>query len=250
MMNATVEQAVRELIRSFLTKFLADSVPDPATRETNGQIAPFHDALVPGIRLLNERSFSTRLGNLHEKVAAVIARGLHANVVQPLDLVGSIPVLSREFITQRVEQLEHRAAPPDSRYEREQIQAHFGGEVGAGTRIDLFVETQDGKEHYFEIKSAKPNKGQCIEMKQRLLTAFGIRRAHDAHCWWAVPYNPYGEAAYRHVYPLSFFDFPTEVMLGGPFWDFVGGNGTNEQLQAIYTEVGIEFEPVIEALRG
>ena len=109
-----------------------DDVPDPEEQELEGLVAPFHDALVPGIRLLNERSFSTRLGNLHERVASVIAAEVHAEVRQALDLAGTIPVLSREFITQRIAQLERRQASPDALYERDQIRAHFGNEVQAG----------------------------------------------------------------------------------------------------------------------
>ena len=64
-----------------MQKWLADSIPaeelERIAREgisPSGLLTPFHDALVPGITLLGERSFSTRLGNLHEKVAAVCGR--------------------------------------------------------------------------------------------------------------------------------------------------------------------------------
>jgi hypothetical protein len=59
--------------------------------------------------------------------------------------------------------------------------------VNAATRIDLYIRTHGGEDHYFEIKSAKPNKGQCIEMKQRLLTALAIRRQESTRTWWGVP---------------------------------------------------------------
>jgi len=226
-----------------------DDVPDPEEQELEGLVAPFHDALVPGIRLLNERSFSTRLGNLHERVGTVMAVEVHADVRQALDLTGTIPVLSREFITQRIAQLERRQAPPDALYERDQIRAHFGNEVQAGTRIDLWIRTHAGAQHFFEIKSGKPNKGQCVEMKERLLTAFAIRRHENSSWWWGVPYSPYGSAPYRHNYPLPFFDFDQEVKMGGQFWDFLGGDGTYEQLLSIYEQVGGEFAAEIEALR-
>jgi hypothetical protein len=204
---------------------------------------------VPGITLLGERSFSTRLGNLHEKIAAVIASEIHADVYQPHDLAGAIPVLSREFITQRLSALEHREAEPDATYEREQIFSHFGNHVNAATRIDLYIRTHGDEDHYFEIKSAKPNKGQCIEMKQRLLTALAISRQESTRTWWGVPYNPYGRGEYRWVYPLAFFHFENEVMLGSPFWDFVGGTGTYEELLDIYRQVGGEFAERIRELR-
>ena len=239
-----------------MEKWIADSIPaeelERIAREgvsPSGLLTPFHDALVPGITLLGERSFSTRLGNLHEKVAAVIAGEAHAEVQQPHDLSGAIPVLSREFITQRVRALERREAQPDAAYEREQILGHFGDQVNAATRIDLYVLTHDGESHYFEIKSAKPNKGQCIEMKQRLLTALAIERKDSTHTWWGVPYNPYGRGEYRHVYPAAFFDFEREVMLGEPFWDFIGGAGMHQALLAVYREVGAEFAERLRELR-
>ncbi len=238
-------------------KWLAEAIPaEELERIANegvspsGLLTPFHDALVPGITLLGERRFSTRLGNLHEKVAAVIATEIHADVHQPYDLSGTIPVLSREFITQRVHALGRREAEPDAVFERVQILGHFGDVVNAGTRIDLYIRTHDGEDHFFEIKSAKPNRGQCIEMKTRLLTAFAIRRQETARTWWGVPYNPYGRGAYSHPYPLRFFDFDREVMLGEPFWEFVGGDGTYEELLGVYREVGDEFGEQLRELRG
>lgn len=247
-MNAATAEAVVVLLRGFMRKWL-DDVPDPAGQQQEGLVAPFHDSLVPGIRLLNERSFSTRLGNLHERAAALVADEVHAEAIRALDLEGTIPVLSREFITQRISQLERRHAEPDAHYEREQIRAHFGNEVEASTRIDLWVRTHEGSQHFFEIKSGKPNKGQCIEMKDRLLTAFAIRRHEESHSWWGVPYNPYGASAYMHSYALPFFDFASEVKMGREFWDFMGGEGTYDELLVIYADVGKEFAAEIEALR-
>jgi hypothetical protein len=255
-MNAETRDQVRALISGFMEKWVADSIPvgelERIAREgvsLKGLLTPFHDALVPGITLLGERSFSTRLGNLHEKVAAVVASEEHAEVHQPHDLSAAIRVLSREFITQRIGALEHHQAQPDAEYEREQILSHFGAEVNAATRIDLYIRTHGGEDHYFEIKSAKPNKGQCKEMKERLLTALAIRREESSHTWWGVPYNPYGKGEYRHAYPLSFFDFDHEVMLGEPFWEFVGGDGTYEELLEVYRLVGEDFKKRLRELR-
>jgi len=254
--NAETRAQVQDLISGFMGKWVADSIPAEELERIahegvspSGLLTPFHDALVPGITLLGERSFSTRLGNLHEKVAAAIAAEAHAEVRQPYDLSGAIPVLSREFITQRLRALERREAQPDAQYEREQILGHFGDEVNAGTRIDLYIRTHDGEDHYFEIKSAKPNKGQCIEMKGRLLTALAIQCQESTHTWWGVPHNPYGRGEYRHVYPPALFDFEHEMMLGEPFWEFVGGDGTYEELLEVYRRVGEDFAERLRELR-
>jgi hypothetical protein len=174
---------------------------------------------------------------------------VHAEVRQPLDLAGSIPVLSREFITQRIGQLEHRESAPDSQYEREQILGHFGERVSASMRIDLYLRTHDEREYFFEIKSGKPNKGQCIEMKQRLMTALAIRHSESAFAWWGIPYNPYGRGPYLHSFALPFFDFEREVMLGEQFWDFVGGTGTYEELLGANRQVGEVFTDRLRELR-
>jgi Type II restriction endonuclease, TdeIII len=135
-MNTETRAQVGALISEFMAKWIADSIPATELERIaaegvspSGLLTPFHDALVPGITLLGERSFSTRLGNLHEKIAAVIASEIHAEVRQPQDLAGAIPVLSREFITQRISALEHREAEPDASYERQQIFSHFGNQV-------------------------------------------------------------------------------------------------------------------------
>jgi hypothetical protein len=255
-LNAGTRAQVRALLSRFMERWIAAAIPAAELERIalqgvseSGLLTPFHDALVPGITLLGERSFSTRLGNLHEKVAAVVAEEIHAEVRQPHDLSGSIPVLSREFITQRIGQLERREARPDARYEREQIFGHFGNQVNAATRIDLFVRTHGGEEHYFEIKSGKPNKGQCEEMKERLLTALAIRGQESTRTWWGVPYNPYGRGEYRHTYPLAYFDFDHEVMLGEPFWNFVGGEGSYDELLDLYRDVGAEFAERLRELR-
>jgi hypothetical protein len=255
--TAETEQRVRTMLRAFLDSWVAAQYAKIQQLEEEGyspagELAPFHEALVPGIRGLGERGFSTALGNLHERVALTVAEGAHAEARRAFDLNGHVPVLAREFITQRIGQLQRREANPDHAYERQQLLQAFGDEVADATRIDLYIRTQEGQDHYFEIKSPKPNRGQCIEMKQRLLTALAMRRSEDAFAWWGVPYDPYGRAeAYAHPHPLQFFDFPREVKLGPPFWNFVGADrDTYETLLAIYREVGASYVDRLEELRA
>jgi hypothetical protein len=256
MIGEPAQEEIRTLLRGFMDGWIAKQYEelrriDEEGSSPEGILAPFHDALVPGIRGLGERGFSTSLGNRHEEIARVIASDAHAEAHRAYDLEGNLPVLSREFITQRIDQLEHAAAEPDHPYERRQLLDAFGAEVREGTRIDLYVKTHDGREHYFEMKSAKPNKGQCKEMKQRLLTALGIRRDENVFVWWGVPYNPYGtEEAYNHPYPKPFFDFANEVRFGPKFWNFVGDDeGTYELLLSLYREVGEEYTEQLDDLR-
>lgn len=255
-----IEHATREAVKTLLRQFMSGRIAtqsEPLERiaedgsSPDGILAPFHDALVPGIHGLGERGFSTALGNLHERVALQIACDVHAQASRAHDLSGRLPVLGREFITQRIDQLARGAATPDHPYERQQLLDAFGAEVPERTRIDLYIKSHDQMEHYFEIKSPKPNKGQCIEMKHRLLTALGIRRDSNVFVWWGVPYNPYGTAeAYDHPYPKRYFDFGNEVKLGAEFWNFVGDDGgTYEMLLDLYRGVGEEYSEELDKLR-
>ena len=250
------QERVRTLLREFMNAWIARQYEERRRIEEEGvspggTLAPFHDALVPGIRGLGERGFSTALGNLHERIALEIADDVHEEARRAYDLAGQLPVLAREFITQRIDQLGAGSAEPDHPYERRQLLESFGSDVAATTRIDLYVRTRDETEHYFEIKSPKPNRGQCIEMKQRLLTALGIRRSDDVFAWWGVPYNPYGTAeAYDHPYPRRFFDFGNEVKLGPDFWNFVGDDdGAYDLLLDLYRDVGLEYGGRLDELR-
>jgi len=254
--GAQTQEQVRLLLRAFMEGWIAKQYEEIRTIEEEGAspagiLAPFHDALVPGIRGLGERGFSTALGNLHERIALVVAEDAHREARRAYDLNGRLPVLAREFITQRVAQLDARQAVPDHAFERDQLLGAFGAEVPASTRIDLSITTQGGDEHFFEIKSAKPNKGQCIEMKQRLLMALGMRRAANVHVWWGVPYNPYGTlGAYAHPYPKAYFDFEAEVKMGSAFWNFVGDDeGSYELLLDLYRAVGAEYAAQLDELR-
>lgn len=124
MLDIATQEQVKTLLRGFMETWIAKQYEELRRLEhqgmsPNGVLAPFHDALVPGIRGLGERGFSTALGNLHERIALVIAVPVHAEARRAHDLTGNLPVLAREFITQRIDQLEVAAAAPDHPYERQ-----------------------------------------------------------------------------------------------------------------------------------
>src|SRR5438046_10171485 len=107
-MNTETRAQVRALISDFMGKWITDSIPATELERIaqegvspSGLLTPFHDAVVPGITLLGERSFSTRLGNLHEKVAAAIGEEVHADGRQPHALSGPIAGPYPDFIPRR-----------------------------------------------------------------------------------------------------------------------------------------------------
>ena len=119
-----------------------------------------------------------------------------------------------------------------------------GNAVERVSIADLYVETKSGEEWFFEIKSPKPNKGQCLEATGRLLQIQAITHAKypKAKAFYATAYNPYGveKSTYRHSFVVNYMDLANEVLIGKEFWDMVGGKGTYEEVLSIYQEVGKE----------
>lgn len=93
-----------------------------------------------------------------------------------------------------------------------------------------------------EIKSSKPNKGQCVEIADRLLQIHAMRRAGPprVRTFYAMAYNPYGEARalYKHSFALQYLDMDNQVLLGKEFWGLVGGPGAYGLILGLYREVG------------
>jgi hypothetical protein len=71
------------------------------------------------------------------------------------------------------------------------------------------------------------------------------------HAFYALPYNPYGRKEdYAWGFPARWFDMRNDesVLIGGEFWDLIGGEGTyanfirevnllgREYRERIYTE--------------
>ena len=107
---------------------------------------------------------------------------------------------------------------------------------------DLYVKGDNGNEVFFEIKSPKPNKGQCVEVLDRQLQIHAIKRdgPPKVRTFFAMQYNPYGisRSEYKHSFSLNYLDMKNQVLLGKEFWDFLGGKGTNDEIIGIYREVG------------
>jgi Type II restriction endonuclease, TdeIII len=111
-------------------------------------------------------------------------------------------------------------------------------------RADLCIFAHDGTEYLFEIKAPKPNKGQCLEVIQRLLIFHLLRGAKrpQLQAYYAMPYNPYGvtKAVYKWSQARNYLPFYEAVVIGDEFWNIVGGPTAYEELLEIYLEVGRE----------
>lgn len=222
-----------------------------------GIFKPFHESIIPPevIRVSSfERSFSTKLGGTFEECARLIALQKYHGVARNYSIKETIS----SALLQKIEQMRGNISTGkgvdflalidgllNSKYDDDPQEERL-------IVADLYFK-KDEIEYFFEIKSPKPNKGQCLEVTERLLQIHAAKKKKrpDIYAYFAMPYNPYGtkKSQYKHSFSRKYLDMKEEVLLGSEFWDFIGGKGTYDELLEIYAEVGKENgKKIIDAL--
>ncbi len=253
-----IKPATREKIKGYLEGFIqgiinehkssklkpTDLRPTQALSET-GDVKPFHEALLPdGILRINEfeRSFSTKLGTTFEECAKLISADVHRHSERGFKVSGKIPKKAMAFIEDTVNAAGKKGLEWNYLDLAKKVAAINGPTIERTIVSDLFIETKSGNQLFFEIKSPKPNKGQCLEVTDRLLKIHAFKKAASpkVRTYFAMAYNPYGDDRdyYKHSFTLNYLDFKNQVIIGKEFWDLVGGKGAYEEVLAIYREVG------------
>ena len=118
------------------------------------------------------------------------------------------------------------------------------------TKVDLYLENEDGEIFLFDIKTAKPNKGGFKEFKRTLLewvaTVLAEKPNAKIHTLIAIPYNPYEPKPYSRWTMAGMIDLENELKVAEEFWDFLGGDGAYEDLLGCFERVGIELRQEID----
>lgn len=255
-----ISRSVKVLIKGYLEGFIQGMIDeakqsclDPKqmrpllTASKKGDLKPFHESLLPdGILQITEfeRSFSTKLGTTFEECALLIARSIHKKADRGYRVQGVITRKAIKCIEEIINKIGTggmKRKYPDLVKEIINLSNH-GNFVERVSIADLYVSTKSGEEWFFEIKSPKPNKGQCLEATSRLLQIQAITHSKypEAKAFYATAYNPYGtnKNDYKHSFVLNYMDLKNEVLIGKEFWDMIGGKGTYEEILSIYQEVG------------
>lgn len=263
-----INELTRQKIKAYLEVFIENKVQDykhrkiPVFEETAtylvkqskpGRLKPFHAAIIPEpIMRINafERGFSTSLGTTFEECARLIALDHHQYAERGYDVTGSVSQASVNEIEHQVSLYdrdirEKTSKPSLTQMIAKVLAAREEGDLEKRTvRADLYILTHEGRELFFEIKSPKPNKGQCFEVTQRLLRFHLLRgkKQPDVRAYFAMAYNPYGpdRASYRWAIPKKYMPFDSTVVIAQDFWTLVGGPTTYQELIDIYCVVGKE----------
>ncbi len=217
-----------------------------------GQIAPFHKALLPKsfVRISSfERSLSTLLGKSYERHSRMIAKSKFAKAELQYKIEGNILKSVDTQISDTIECINRDHTPPNYFELVEKIvnmqEQGSDNQVPRHVTSDLYLKSHDGKEIFFEIKSPKPNKEQCLNITQKHLWIHAMRKSAQpqVRTYFAMAYNPYGEGKdgneYKHSFATRHLDIQRQTIIGKQYWDFLGGEGTYEDLLKIYRKVGM-----------
>lgn len=119
------------------------------------------------------------------------------------------------------------------------------------TKVDIKLITANDSIYLIDLKTAKPNAGGFKEFKRTLLEWVATTLANDpeadVHTLIAIPYNPYEPQPYNRWTMRGMLDLQSELKVAEEFWDFLGGQGTFQQLLYSFEKVGIELRPEIDS---
>lgn len=254
-----------------LTKFQAHEISDLLTqqirkkliaRKAEPSVMPFHTRLLGKDRMALFsfiQSINTTLGqDVFEDTAVIIARPRFKKATsQYKEFNNTISKKAQALIQSLMDDLTTARVTSDKVGETKQILAV--AQSGAlqkikRPRIDVFVESHEGIEYYFDLKTSKPNLRQFKDFKRMLLEWVAIRGASNAQAkirtLLAIPYNPYEPEPYRRWTLQGMYDLKNEILVASEFWDFLGGKNTYEDLLDVFEQVGIALRPEIDARFG
>ncbi|MBI2329311.1 MAG: TdeIII family type II restriction endonuclease [Chloroflexi bacterium] len=117
-------------------------------------------------------------------------------------------------------------------------------------KVDLFVKSDDGTIHLFDLKTVKPNISNFKDFKRTLLEWIAIFLSKypsaKVYSYVAIPYNPYEPKPYERWTLKGMLDLDNELKVADEFWDFLGGQGTYQDLLDCFERVGIELRDEID----
>jgi type II restriction enzyme len=251
-MALSVEQIkkVETVLKNSLRNRFQNYNPEPASM-------PFHTRLLGKDRMALFsfiHSLNTNFGtSIFEPVALTIASSKFKEAKSQATAGTKISENAQRVIQDIMDDLTAGNSKPNKANEIEAIRkvAQTGTmKTVKPTKVDIWLQGYDNELYLFDLKTAKPNKGGFIEFKRTLLewTACVLAENPNAkiNTFIAIPYNPYEPKPYSRWTMAGMLDLQTELKVADEFWDFLGGQGTYNQLLDIFERVGIELRPEID----
>ncbi|MBD2578522.1 TdeIII family type II restriction endonuclease [Oscillatoria sp. FACHB-1406] len=252
--KAYLEVFIDNLVNSYRNRGIPRIPPSQYLSQTStkGQLKPFHAAIFsPELLRINEfeRGFSSGLGTTYEECARLIAADHHKEAHRSYELKDNVSLAAIHEINHQVSRFEqsayiHEMKPSFEKMIYSVLQSQkLTDLVPRIAKVDLYILSHEGEHIFFEIKGSKPNKGQCLEVFERLLRFHLLSvNKQPSRTYYAMAYNPYGanRVDYKWSVAKQYTPFEDAVVIGHEFWEIVGGETAYAELLEIYQEVGYE----------
>ncbi|HEX2896726.1 MAG TPA: TdeIII family type II restriction endonuclease [candidate division Zixibacteria bacterium] len=193
-------------------------------------------------------SIATTLGmSIYEEVSKIISSPLTKECFRNYDVGGVISKSQKSTIDDILRKL--RNGEKKVNHEEEvSLVLNASSEDGRpqkdGRIADLYFLRND-IEHYFEIKTVKPNIDVFYKSKSKLLE-WVARRRRRVSAFLVFPYNPYYPKPYKRFTEQGFLEHNKELLIGDDYWTFIGGANTLRELLELFDKVGKEFKKKIQ----
>lgn len=238
----------KEKIAALLEKKIEDKLKRYA-RETSSM--PFLTRLIQDSEKVAAYSFihsiATTLGmSIYEDVSKIIAEETSKECFTKYDVGGVLSRNQKSVIDDIVRKLRNgeKKVGHDEEVKMVLNSSAKDGKAQKEGRIADFYMLRDGKEHYFEIKTVKPNIDVFTKSKGKLLEWIARRRS-PVKVFLAFPYNPYHPQPYERFTEQGVLERGKEFLIGKEYWDFLGGKNTFEELLKLFDLVGKKFKEKI-----
>ncbi len=199
------------------------------------------------------QSLNTTFGtSIFEPVAVEIAKENFSNVQKQYIIGDQIREGCQNAVQEIINDLSISGKPNKSKELKIIKKAASEGKINnlKTVKVDLFIETEDEVKYLFDLKTVKPNLSNFKDLKRTLLEWAGIIYTQNptakVNTIVAIPYNPYEPKPYERWTLKGMLDDKHELMVGKEFWDFLGGDGTYEDLLECFEIVGIKLKSEIE----
>ena len=118
------------------------------------------------------------------------------------------------------------------------------------TQVDVWLESHEGELFLIDLKTVKPNKSDFQKFKRTLLEWSAAELAKDpeiiVNTMIGIPYNPYEPKPYERWTLKGMLDLQRETLIAEELWNFIGGEGTYEELLNAFEDAGIELRCEID----
>jgi len=239
----------KEKITALLERKIEDKLRR-YTRETSSM--PFLMRLIQDSEKVAAYSFihsvATTLGmSIYEHISVITAERTADECFRNYDVGGVISREQKSVIDDIVRKLRNGEKEVDSTQEIKLVLNALAkdGKAQKEGRIADFYMRRNGQEHYFEIKTVKPNIDVFTKSKTKLLE-WVARRRNPIKAYLAFPYNPYHPQPYERFTEQGVLDRGKEFLVGKEYWDFLGGENTFEELLGLFDGVGKKFKEKIK----